>query len=98
MSYSFRLLAASKAEAKEQVVEQYDQAVNGQPVHEIDRDGAQTAVQAFIDMVAEPRDGYVLDVQVHGSVSTERNDHSTRCTGANLGIGVFERLKEHAGA
>lgn len=69
MSYSFSVLADTKDEAKQKVAEQFDAIVASQPVHEADRSAAQTAINAFIDVVAEPTEAQAVSVAAYGSLS-----------------------------
>lgn len=51
MSYSFKLCAASKAEAKAQVGAELDKIVASQRCHARDRAQAEAAASAFIDLL-----------------------------------------------
>lgn len=88
MSYSFTVLAATKAEAKSEVAKRFDDVVAAQPVHEIDRLAAQTAAGFFIDALEDRADASIR-VQVHGSVSRrDAGRPAPYFTSANLGINV----------
>lgn len=69
MSYSASVKAKTKAEAKGAVVEKFNEIVAGQPVHQADRDAAQSAVKAFIDTLTEPGDEQQISVSFSGSLS-----------------------------
>jgi altronate dehydratase len=66
MSYSFQVKAASKVEAAKKVEEQLDLVVQSQPVHAADRQAAQDAAHAFINLLAEPAEGQLVAVNVQG--------------------------------
>jgi hypothetical protein len=66
MSYSFTVRAADKNEAVEKLSAEYDNIVNSQPVHSVDREQAQAAVEAFINLVREDEKQDIL-VSVSGS-------------------------------
>jgi hypothetical protein len=85
MSYSFQVKAASKVEAAKKVEEQFDLVVQGQPVHAADRQAAQDAAQAFINLLAEPAEGQLVAVNVQGYVSWRAEGEFT---GANIGVGA----------
>lgn len=68
MSYSFGVRAASKAEAKEQLVAKFDEVVATQPTHAADRQQAQAAAFAFVDALTEDA-GKDVVVSVNGWVS-----------------------------
>lgn len=67
MSYSFAVKAASKAEAKQLVAAELDSVLASQPIHEADRQSAEAAAGAFIDLLRDD-DGLDVLVSVHGSV------------------------------
>lgn len=69
MSYSFSVKAATKTEAKEKVSDAFDAVVAGQPVHDIDRNAAVAAAEAFVDMLGEPNEGDEVRVSVNGYLS-----------------------------
>jgi hypothetical protein len=86
VSYSFSFTAATKSEAKERVAKELDNVVNGQPIHSKDREQAQAAATAFIDLVPEPREGECVYVSVHGSVTWSGDTANPNVTGAGVGI------------
>lgn len=69
MSYSFAVSARTKAEAIAHVAAQFDRIVESQAVHEADRDAAQAAVTAFIEVLAEPNEREGIAVSVSGYLS-----------------------------
>jgi hypothetical protein len=54
MSYSFSVTASSKDEAGKKVDAELANVVNGQPTHKHDRQAAQDAAEAFINVLREP--------------------------------------------
>lgn len=83
MSYSFTVTAATKDEAKQKIAAEFDNVVSGQPVHTADRDAAQTAANAFVDVLADPVDGEEIRVSVHGSVAWQGEGNFTH---SNIGV------------
>jgi len=70
MSYSFTVRAASKEEAISKVAAELDKVVELQAVHAADREQAQTAAEAFIAVVPDPKDDQDLSVSVSGSLTS----------------------------
>jgi len=68
MSYSFSVKAATKAEAKTRVTEEFDKVVAAQPDHKHDSKQAQDAAEVFIDLLADDDTKHV-SVSVTGSLS-----------------------------
>lgn len=68
MSYSFSVTASAKDEAKQKIGEQFDTVLAGQPVHSVDRDAAQAAAEAFVDVLHDPAANEEIRVSVSGSV------------------------------
>ena len=86
MSYSFGFRAATKAEAKQKVAAELDKVVTQQSVHAKDRDQAQAAANAFID-VLDDDDSKDVSVSMNGSLSGNWSGNDlTSFTGANLSI------------
>jgi len=81
MSYSFSVMAASKAEAKEKIAEEFDKVVVSQPVHTVDRDSAEAAAQAFVEVLAEPAEGQQISVYANGSVGWRAEGEFTSAGG-----------------
>ena len=69
MSYSFSVTAADRAEAQEKIAAQFDAVVSNQPEHAADRDAAETAVMAFVDLLTEPSEDQQIAVSVSGYLS-----------------------------
>lgn len=69
MSYSFNVRAANKAEAKAAISSRFDEVVTQQPVHAADKDQAQAAAHAFVDLLPEVTDGREICVSVGGYLS-----------------------------
>lgn len=84
MSYSFSVTAATKAEAKEKIAAEFDRVLASQPVHAVDRDAAQAAAEAFVEMLGEPIEGQHIAVTVYGSVGWRgENDFTSASVGVN---------------
>lgn len=81
MSYSFNGRAATKAEAKVAIAAEFDKVVAGQPIHKGDRDAAQAAAFAFVDIL-EDNDQKDYTFSCYGSVSY--NSDTGIITNANM--------------
>lgn len=68
MSYSFSITANTKDEAGVKVEAELANVVNGQPVHQADRQAAQNAAESFINMLADPGETECIVVSVSGSL------------------------------
>lgn len=77
MSYSFSITADNKTEAKQKIVEAFDNIVNGQPPHAADRAAAVACGQAFVDILAEPTEGVEIHVSMYGSLGWRAQDEFT---------------------
>jgi hypothetical protein len=100
MSYSFSLRAPTKTEAKEKVFAEYNKIVmpGYQPCHVKDREQAQAAVFAFIDILPDDAN-HDVSVSVSGSLSgTWAGMEIARVTGANISIGCSLAAREVKGA
>lgn len=88
MSYSFSITANTKDEAGVKVEEQLAAVVLAQPNHIVDRQAAQDAAEAFIDVLAEPSETEQIVVHVNGSVSWRNAGAGADACyiGANLSI------------
>lgn len=87
MSYSFSVKAPTKAAAKDNVSDQFDVVVNGQPTHEVDRAAVKAAAGAFIDMLAEPQDGDEIVVSINGSLSwSSENVYTSAAMNVNASL------------
>lgn len=85
MSYSLSIRAASKALAKQAVVDRFDaDVVAHQLIHKRDRDQAVAAAGAFIDLL-EDDDTKDVTVSMHGSLSWADGE---RITGASISVGA----------
>jgi len=60
--------ADTKAEAKAMLTVEFDKVVEGQPTHAAERDAAQAAAEAFVDVLSDPVEGQSIVVNVHGSL------------------------------
>lgn len=70
MSYGFTVRAASKAEAKVKVVEEFDKIIELQPVHERDKIQALANANAVIDLLPdEVPEGMEIGVSCNGYIS-----------------------------
>lgn len=69
MSYSFQAQAATKAELKTQVAEQFAAVVLAQPPHAADQDAALAAAENFIDLLADD-EAQDISINMHGSLWT----------------------------
>ena len=67
MSYSFNVLAANKAEAKEKVAAKMAEVAQNQPCHAHDQAQACAAADAFIDLLPDDAEK-TLSVSVNGSL------------------------------
>ena len=83
MSYSFNVTAPTKDEAKEKITAEFDKVIASQPVHAADRDAAQAAAHAFVDVLSAPADGEEIRVSVHGSVGWRTEGNFTH---SNIGV------------
>lgn len=68
MSYSFSVRAATKAEAKKKIAEEWDNVVSQQPIHAADRDSAQAFAEASVDNLNDPEGTQEIRVIANGSV------------------------------
>ena len=69
MSYSFSVQASDKASAIQAVSASFDEVVTSQPVHAVDKEAAVASATAYINLLADPSDTEVVDVQVNGWLS-----------------------------
>jgi hypothetical protein len=83
MSYSFNVRGTSKADVKAKVEAELDKVVTSQSVHACDRDQAEAAAAAFIDIVADD-DSKDIQVSVNGSVGWDRDP--THVTAASVAV------------
>lgn len=93
MSYSFRIVAANKAEAKAAVRAEFIKVATAQACHERDRRQAVSAAEAFIDLVdEEPGKDMVVAMSGHLSGRWSGSD-VTSISGAamQVSVGLQER-------
>lgn len=62
MSYSFTVVGATKAEAKEKATAKFDEMVGQQPIHARDRSAALATADSAVDLLG---DNSAMDVSVH---------------------------------
>ena len=86
MSYSFGITAATKDEAGVKVEAELGKVVIAQPSHEADRQAAQDAAEAFIDVLKEPAEGEQITVYMSGSLQWT-NDNVF--VGASVNVNVY---------
>ena len=75
MSYSFTVVAGSKDEAGVKTEAELQRVVEAQSIYEIDRQAAQDAIEAFVDVLADPDDNQEIHVSVSGSLSWRDDKH-----------------------
>jgi hypothetical protein len=102
MSYSFNGRAATKTAAKEFVAAELAKVISSQPIHVRDRDQAQAAANAFIDLV-EDDDTKDVSVSVNGSVGWNLSlapgaESSHPLTAAAVSVSAYLVAKEAAKA
>jgi len=89
MSYSFGVKAANKADAKAKIVIEFDKVVAQQGVHTKDRDQAQAAANAFVDLLDDD-DTKDINVSMSGSLSGSwSGSNLTSFTGANVSVSAY---------
>ncbi len=86
MSYSFTVTAATKAEAKAKVAAELAKVRDFQPIHTLDRGQAQSAANAFIELVPHDEAAYDVHVSMHGAVSWNGSEAEPVITGASVSI------------
>ena len=91
MSYSFSITADTKDEAGVKVEAELGKVVASQPTHEFDRQAAQDAAEAFVDVLKEPSEGERIAVSVFGSLSWSATDVFTS---ANINVSARIESKE----
>lgn len=94
MSYSFKVTGASKEEAAGKVADEFRKVVESQKVHEADADQALTAAHAFIDILADPAEGEVVNVTVNGSLGWRGEEGSQQFYNASVGISAYNARPE----
>lgn len=91
MSYSFTVRAATKALAKEMVVAELAKVVASQSPHECDKEQAEAAASAFIDVLDDDMTKDVT-VSVHGSVGWVGTWGTDPVSITNASVGVSAGL------
>lgn len=91
MSYSFSIVAASLAMASTAVAVELDNVLESQPIHAADREQAEAAANAFIDLLEEPGENEEVVVNVSGSVS--RPADAEKFTHASVSVNAYVRQK-----
>lgn len=69
MSYSFSVRGASKAEALEKVIAEFDKVVASQPIHTKDRAQATEVAKNFVAVLSDPTERQGVSISVSGSLS-----------------------------
>jgi hypothetical protein len=88
MSYSFNVRAANKAEAKAKVARQLAAVVETQPIHAADKDQAQAAAEAFIDLLHDD-EGMEVNVVVNGSLGWRGQIDSPEFSSSNVSVSAY---------
>lgn len=91
MSYSFSVVAETKAEAKAKVAAEFDKIVESQPVHAADRETALATASAFVDHLVDPSDDQVIRLSVNGSLGWRAEGEFTS---AAVGVQAYLTRKE----
>ena len=91
MSYSFKIRAATKAEAKEKVAIEMATIVQQQAVHAVDAELAMASANAFIDVIDGDESSDVV-VSMSGSVSWIVDSHII--TSAAVSVTAYLSAKE----
>lgn len=93
MSYSFGITAATKDEAGVKVEAELAKVVENQPSHAADRQAAQDAAEAFIDVLKEPAEGECINVSMCGSLGwTDANNF----THASVNVSAYVRRPDRS--
>lgn len=92
MSYSFSIIADTKAEATGKIREQFDAVVVSQPSHAADKEAAVVAAQTLVRLLAEPHEGDEIYVSMSGSLGW-KHDVPEEFLHANVNISTSLRNK-----
>ena len=94
MSYSFAVRADTKVGIAEKIASEFDNVVAQQPIHTADRDQAQAAALAFLEVIPDT-EGQDFYVSVSGSVGwTGTSGVDAVVTAAGASISASLRPKE----
>ncbi|HKX41338.1 MAG TPA: hypothetical protein VJO99_09285 [Burkholderiaceae bacterium] len=85
--------ADNKEAAKAGVVAELAKIVEAQAIHAKDREQAEGAAFAFIDLLADD-ETKVIQVNVHGSVSWSGDANAPDISGAAVGVSVHYAMRE----
>lgn len=89
MSYSFTVVAPTKAEAKQKIAEQFGVVLQSQPVHEKDQAQAEAVAAAYMDLVADPADGEAITIFVSGYLSwSDKSGGEKHFVGSSINVNV----------
>ena len=97
MSYSFGIVALSKAAALAAVAVKLDEVVAQQPIHEHDRAAAEAQATAVVELVPEPAEGEEIVVGVCGYVQwqgTYPDNHKINAVNVNVTASLRARQTE----
>ena len=86
MSYSFSITGETKAAARARIERELEQVVIAQAVHKVDRDQAQIAANAVLDVLPNANEGEVYAVTVSGYVSWKEVGDVKQITGASIQV------------
>ena len=90
MSYSLSIKADSKDEAGVKVEAELAKVVANHPSHAADRQAAQDAAEAFIDVLRDPTEGEQIGVSMSGSLSWQTEN---AFTGASVNVSAWVERK-----
>lgn len=85
MSYSFSIRASNKIYATNQIREQFDAVVAGQPHHAAEKEAVVVAAQEMIRLLGDPAEGQEILISMNGSVGWS-NDAPEKLLHANASI------------
>lgn len=68
MSYSFRVLADTKAAALDKVKEEMASVVSFQPVHATEQAVVMTACESLLEILPDVSEGRDIAISMHGSI------------------------------
>lgn len=88
MSYSFFVKGATRNEVSDKIADEFEKIVEAQPIHKADRNIAESAANAALNLLAHDASKDVT-ANVHGSISS--NDDGVRSVSFGVGVGFAER-------